>query len=292
MSNKTSQYVFKPFDPTSDIIIPPPENITKALWSNNLGSLSTFFTSSTETSTQKTYYYEVFNSASTSTSAEAQFSVTYGNRLGSGSLLGQNSTNDSATRAIYSQYKLMLLEPGDTQFTISGSNTDSIYVLNINRARLRETLDVTNFELCLATLSGSVFSNSSHTGSNVRVNAATGSIRLIPDTTSANTTVGTSGKRYNLVSGSIANSVYSTTDIYGLVYPQIGIVVLNANKLDTKLACKFLPMNILAKTGIKGTVSRHKWIKNAASHAIQIFLFSTRQGFRGQPLSLKVSINV
>jgi hypothetical protein len=230
----SNQKVFTKFA-TDDILSNlPAEIITKGLWSNNQGSLSTFFTSSTETATQKTYYYEVFNSASTVSSAESQFSVAYGNRLGSGSLVTSGDLNDSTTRAIYSQYKLMLLEPSDRQFTISGSNTDSIYIVNVNRARLRESIDYSNFELCLGALSGSHVANSSHTGSNVKINTLSGSIRLVPDTTAAGTTAGIAGKRYNLVSGSIGGTP-NTTDIYGLIYPQVGVVVLNANKLDTKL---------------------------------------------------------
>jgi len=239
MSNNTTnitQKVFTTFNTSSDVLPSIPETITKGLWSNNQGSLSTFFTSSTETATQKTYYYEVFNSASTATAAEAQFSVAYGNRLGSGSILGVSSTNDSAVRAIYSQYKLMLLEPGDTQFTISGSNTDSIYIINVNRARLRESIDFSNFELCLGALSGSFVANNVHTGSNVKINTSSGSIRLIPDTTAAGTNTGISGKRYNLVSGSITAGVFNSTDIYGLIYPQVGVVILNGNKLDTRLS--------------------------------------------------------
>lgn len=228
-------YIYKTFDTLNDIATPPQETLTKGLWSNNLGNLSTFFTSSTQTATQKTYYYEVYNSASTVSTSEAQFSVAYGHRLGSGSILGVGSTNDSATRAIYSQYKLMLLEPGDTTFTISGSNTDSIYIVNVNRARLRERIDASNFELCLGALSGSHVANSSHTGSNVRINALSGSVRLIPDTTNANTTAGQAGIRYNLVSGSITAGIFNSTDIYGLVYPQMGIIVLNGNKLNTNL---------------------------------------------------------
>lgn len=234
MSNTTNQFVFKKFNQTDDIKNDAVETVTKGLWSNNQGSLSTFFTSSTETATQKTYYYEVFNSASTATGAESQFSVAYGHRLGSGSIIGPGSGNDSPSRAIYSQYRLMLLEPGDTTFTISGSNTDSIYIVNVNRARMREKIDETNFELCLAALSGSHVANSSHTGSNVKINTLSGSVRLIPDTTTSNVVVGGSGKRYNLVSGSIAGTP-DTTDIYGLVYPQMGIAILNANKLNTKL---------------------------------------------------------
>ena len=69
----------------------------------------------------------------------------YGNKLGSGSADQGGQVNDSPARAIYSQYKLMLLEPGDTTFTVNGVNTNQIYVVNVNRARMREQLDPGNF---------------------------------------------------------------------------------------------------------------------------------------------------
>jgi hypothetical protein len=84
--------------------------------------------------------------------SEAQFSVTYGNNAGSGSL-GQNE--DSPSNAIYSQYQQILLPGNQRQFTFNSVASDSIYALNFNRARLKDRLDPGNFQLSLATLSGS-----------------------------------------------------------------------------------------------------------------------------------------
>jgi hypothetical protein len=219
-----------------DIVANQQETVTKGIFSGDIGSLATFFTSSTQTSTQKRYYYEVFQSASTAVGSAPQFSVAYGHRLGSGSADEGGQVNDTPSKAVYSQYRLILLEPNDEKFSIGGVDTDEIYIINFNRARMRERLDEGNIEINIAALSGSRVANNVHTGSNVRL--ATGAdiraIRLIDDSSITTATVGQSGKRYNLVSGSIENGVFNSSapHYYGLLYPQMGIAVLNGDALD------------------------------------------------------------
>lgn len=219
-----------------DVIENQQEIVTKGLWTGNVASLLSFYTSSSETATQKQYYYEIYNSASSGATSEPQFSVAYGNRNGSGSLIvGGGGNNDTVSRAIYSQYKLLLLEPGDTTFTINGTNTDQIYVININRARFRESLDPGNMQLNLAELTGKNYANNVFTGSNVAVSSSGKYITLIDDSNVNSTpSVGAAGRRYNLVSGSLDAGIYnaSAPHYYGLVYPQLGIVILNANTLN------------------------------------------------------------
>lgn len=208
-----------------DVIANQQEEVTKGLWSNNVGTLTTFFTSSTETATQKTYYYEVFQSASTSETAAPQFSVAYGHINGSGSAESGTSYGDYPTKAIYSQYRQLLLEPNDSKFTFNGTDSNHIYVININRARMRERIDEGNFELSLAALTGST---------NPVVSASRSPIKLIDDSTLNTATVNSAGKVYNLVSGTIADGVYNSSapHYYGLFYPQHGIAVLNADTLN------------------------------------------------------------
>jgi hypothetical protein len=221
---------------SGDVVENQQEIVTKGLWTGNIANLQTFYTSSNQTSLQKQYYYEVFNSASIGATAEPQFSVAYGNRNGSGSLIvGGGGNNDTVSRAIYSQYKLLLLEPGDTTFTINGVNTDQIYVININRARFREQLDPGNLQINLAQLNGTAYANSVYTGSNVAVSSSGKYISLIDDSNVSTTpTVGQSGRRYNIVSGSLDAGIYNSSapHYYGMVYPQLGIVILNANTLN------------------------------------------------------------
>jgi len=220
-----------------DVVANQQETVTKGIFSGDIGSLTTFFSSSTQTSTQKRYYYEVFQSASTAVGAAPQFAVSYGHRLGSGSADEGGQVNDTPTKAIYSQYRLILLEPNDEKFSIGGVDTDEIYIINFNRARMRERLDEGNIEINIAPLSGSGFTNLTHTGSNVRIDFSAGAkkpVRLIDDSSIANATVGQSGKKYNIVSGSIEYGVHNSSapHYYGLLYPQMGIAILDANRLD------------------------------------------------------------
>lgn len=221
-----------------DIIPNQQETVTRALFSNNVGSLTTFFSSSAQTATQKTYYYELFNSASTAPTAEAQFAIAYGNRFGSGSAGDGGQVNDTPTRAIYSQYKQLLLDPEVNAFTVDGRTMNSIYVINFNRARLRDGLDEGNIEINLHHLSGSEFINgigsmATHTGSNV-ILGATQALRLVDDSKVATATLTTAGEVYNIVSGTIENGIYNSADpvYYGKLYPRLGVAVLDGDFLD------------------------------------------------------------
>jgi len=229
---------FTNFDPVDDIIPNQQETVTKALFSNNIGNLLTYFTSSTATATQNTYYREIFNSASTAATSQPQFSIAYGDYQGSGSIDTTGGlNNDTPSRAIYRQYAQLVLEPNDYKFTINGVDTDRIYVVNFNRARFREKLDPGNVEFNIAYLSGSGFTNNTHTGSNVQLLPLAqggGKLVIIDDSGASLGNVSEAGLVYNLVSGSITNGIYNTSNphYYGLIYPQHGYAIFNANALD------------------------------------------------------------
>ena len=78
-----------------------------------------------------------------------------------------------------------------------------------------------------------------------RATNATGSVTvsgtqvtLIDDSTIADATVGSSGRVYNIVSGSLTSGVYTpaTPVYYGKFYPDHGVMVLDGNRLDQVLA--------------------------------------------------------
>lgn len=231
--------VFTRFEPGTDIINNQKTLVTTGLFSGNVGTLSTIFTGSLQTSASKNYYYEVYN-GNTSTS-EAQFSVAFGHRLGSGSSAG-GTLNDSPSRAVYSQYKLLLLNPGDTSFTFaSGDSSDEIYAINFNRARIKDKLDPGNWQLSMAQLSGSSVANNAHTGSNVKLATNPTVISLIDDSgQSQQTNLTSAGRVFNVVSGTISGGVYNAsardTRYYGLVYPDMGVIILNGNALDASMS--------------------------------------------------------
>jgi len=177
--------VFTRFDLASDVIENQKTEVTTGVFSGNAATMSAAYTSSAQSVSSKKYFYDVWNG--TSSTSESQFAVAYGHRLGSGSS-ADGTLNDSPTRAIYSQYRLLLLDPTDTTFTFANStDSNSVYFVNYNRARIKEKLDTGNWELTLGQLSGSAVPNNVHTGSNVRLADSPSFITLIDD--SSNTTV-------------------------------------------------------------------------------------------------------
>lgn len=221
---------FTRFDETSDVIRNQKETVTSGLWSDGIASLVNHFTSSALTNAQRQYYVDIFHKDPAATGSAVQYSIAYGHVLGSGSN-SEGQLNDSPSRAIYSQYKQLLLENTDTRFTFNGVDSDSIYVINFKRERIKERLDPGNFELPLTNISS-------------RVVNATGSISvgstvytLIDDSSINSATVGEYGRVYNIVSGSINGGVHnvSSPDYYGLVYPDYGTLILDGDKLDTSL---------------------------------------------------------
>lgn len=222
---------FTKFDSMNDVIANQSETITAGLWSDNLANLTTYHTASAQTTTQRKYYVDVLQDLPTADGAAVQFALAYGNALGSGSdSTGQ--LNDSPSRAIYSQFKQLLLNPTDTRFTTAGSgSTDSIYVLNFKRNRLKERLDAGNFEIPLASITSR---DVNATGSVV---VGTKIITLIDDSSIKAASVGTSGKVLNIVSGSVSSGVYnpSAPVYFGLAYPDYGALILDSKMLDQHL---------------------------------------------------------
>lgn len=225
--------VFTKFDIVNDVISNQTEVVTAGLWSDNVASLTTYFTASTQTTTQRRYYVDVYQDTPTADGSAVQFSLAFGHALGSGSD-SQGQLNDSPSKAVYSQYRQLLLNPTDTRFTTAGSgSTDYIYVVNFKRNRLKERLDAGNFEIPLRVISGSRPTNA--TGS-VNVSGST-VVTLIDDSSIADPTFKGAGKVYNIVSGSIDGGVFnpSAPVYYGLAYPDYGTLVLDGKMLDQQL---------------------------------------------------------
>lgn len=225
--------VYTKFDSVNDIVKNQTEVVTAGLWSNGVAGLKTYFTSSTQTTTQRKYYVDVYQATPTATGSAVQYSLAFGHALGSGSD-SQGQLSDSPAKAIYSQYRQLLLDPTNLRFTTAGSgSTDYVYVVNFKRDRVKERLDSGNWELPLRTISSSRPTNA--TGS-VNVTGST-VIQLIDDSSISNGSNTTSGKVYNIVSGSLNGGVHnvSAPHYYGIAYPDHGALVLDGKMLDQKL---------------------------------------------------------
>jgi hypothetical protein len=230
--------IFKAFTP-DDIITGDIQTVSQPLWSENINPLSGgyssgvgFFTSSTQISQSGNYYTAVYHrNPDTATNSAIQFAIAYGNIVGSGSVgdvntVGQN-VNDTPTKAIYKQYANLLLPPSDTAFTfgsgVSATTPNDIFVFNIQRARFRQKIDPGNWQLRIGSGSGG-------TGSA----AITNFLSFIDNSgATENPDVNQAGRVFNIVSGSGGVSASST--VYGLFYPDAGVMIFNASLLSSSL---------------------------------------------------------
>lgn len=214
---------------------------TKGMFSNNIGNLTTFYSSSI-TASLDNHYTHVYHEPLTSLTSSIQFSLAYGNYYGSGSNDEGGQISDTPTRAIYGQYRNIILGNSNGKFNLSGQETDSIYVLSFQKDRRDTRADYNALEINLAHLSGSEFINgegfmAAHTGSNVKLGGEGKVLRLISDYKINNNpirTVPSAPIEYNIVSGSIEDGVYNSNSphYYGKLYPSIGVAILDATKLD------------------------------------------------------------
>lgn len=199
------------------------DSITSTLWSNNMSILTSFFTSSTNTNNTYLPVYAI--NPSSNTTALPQFSIAYGNSLGSGSApINPLIPGVSPTRITYGQFRTLINGDENTNFNFGTGNTDSseIYVININRANYKEKLFLGTFNLWL---SGSDGTNQSL-------------IKLTNN--SLSTTIVNycdAGRVFDIVSGSNGTAVsnilsgYTVSGSYGKFLPDVGLVILNPSAL-------------------------------------------------------------
>jgi len=202
------------------------EVVTTGLWSGDTGSLSSFFTSSTQAAASLNYYVNVYNADPASdTSAAVQYAIAYGHKNASGSISLTNSDDSNlATKATYAQYRSILLDNDDNTFTFASSSTagthdsDEIYVINVARARYKEKMDAGNWSLIIS--------------------GSSGTSTLIDDSGKKfSDSVGKAGRVFNVGSGSLnlgtendatISSLYDSNGSgIGLFYPDQGLIVLN-----------------------------------------------------------------
>jgi len=219
------------------------EVVTSGIWSNDAGSLGTFFTSSAQIASDSgKYYLDVYNINPATASAEVQFSIAYAHISGGAvPTLGQTDSSTLSTKAIYSQFRNLLLDGGDEYFSVyagttaGGHDLNHFYALAVNRARYKEQLDPGNIQI---DLSGSA-----------------GFITLIDDSGQTEA-VGASGRVFNMVSGALnigtqnEGTIYSPTASngqgFGLFYPDAGVILLNPAAIATAVGTTFVSASAAA----------------------------------------------
>ena len=221
------------FDQSEDVVSDR-QDISAGLWSGGAGTLLTIYTSSTQAIASGQYYLDVYNypQGTTTNTPEVQFSVAYGHIAGSGSSI-LNAQYPS--KAIYTQYRNVLLPPTDDYFTINSVNKNHILVINFKLDRIKQTIDPGNWQF---TLSGS---------------SAGSLVTMIDDSGQTTTaTTGKAGRVFNVVSGTIAGGVASGGATFGLIYPDAGIIVLDPDTVNSSA-------NVVANVSSSNVASVNMW---------------------------------
>ena len=235
---------FRTFE-SSDIVAGRVQNVSVGLFPGGASTFSSsLFTSSIQAQITGSsefepksglYYLDVFDSDVSSATSEQLFSLTYGHSAASGSSERDLSTvKIKPTQAVYTQYQNLILSPGDDNFTFqsgSGDNATSIdktefYAINFGSTRFKERLVNGRLQFSIS-------------GSN-------GLFTFVDESAAFSTTGSLSAKaQYNIVSGSLGTSTSLATTFdpegVGLIYPRLGVVMLNPEKLASIVGSELTP---------------------------------------------------
>ncbi len=157
-------------------------------------------------------------------SADVQFSLSYGNRDGSGSVVFSDATGYTPSRAIYGQYRNLLYGDESRNFTFGTTDSKEIIVINVNRSRYKEHLEIGNWSIRLKN-----YVSASIPGQD---------LYLTDDSnlTTSPTYLTNVGRMYNIVSGALgfpynSSSNQTNSGSYGLFLPDAGLYILNPQAL-------------------------------------------------------------
>jgi hypothetical protein len=203
------------------------EAIVRPMWSGDENVLSTFFTSSIITSSFYLNVYANYPGALNSTTESVQMAIQYGNKFGSGSnYINSGVTNIlpdgsslTTSRVVYGQYRTLLLGTESGSFEFGNDNPNDIYVINVARNRYKEH-----------TQPGSM---------TLKLKNGVNEISLTDNSQISNTTNYTTAGTlyYTLISGStgVAATAATNASVYGYLYPNSDIIILNPTALSKSI---------------------------------------------------------
>lgn len=214
--------IYKDFDLQFDVVPSSKTVVTTGMWTNDTGSLNLAKLNGDQLSGSGEYYFDVYDVDTEL--AEVQFSIAYGHISGGGApTVAINPLATRPTEAIYSQYRNLLLGADDVKFKFDSVESDHIYVINVQRARLKQRIDPGNWELPLSGANGIyTFIDDSE------------------DTLQAFTQTTAAGRVFAVVSGTLETGIAKDGDDpitgfggkgFGYVYPDLGIIVLNPDAI-------------------------------------------------------------
>ena len=204
---------FKRFD-TEDIVVSS-DSISSPAWSNNQVTLTDFEVNDFQVSgSSGQYYWNVYQTGSADATAAIQFSIAYGHIAGSGSTPYNSLVPEKTPAAtVYGQFRTLINGDENTDFKFGDTTPDSVFFISVERARFKEKILPGSLTLQLTTNGNSI---------SLTDNSLTASVDIYKD----------SGREYLIYSGA-AGTVDNTSTVYGKLYPDIGVIVLNGDQLET-----------------------------------------------------------
>jgi len=219
---------FKRFDPEDFVV--SSDSITSTLWSTGVPTLISFYTSSVQAAgSSGNYYLSIYQTASNQSTAQVQFDIAYADALGSGSALYNPIVpQNSYTKTIYGQYRSLILEDENANFIFGTGNNvvtgSNFWVISVERANYKQSFFPGSLNLKLSGSGGII--NLTDNSLDTTVNTFIGSTQVYQLISGSNGTAGSlSGSGYVANSGS-----------YGLVFPQLGTIILNPAALSQSIA--------------------------------------------------------
>ena len=203
------------------------EAIVRPMWSGDENVLSTFYTSSAITSSFYLNVYSAYPGALTATTESVQMALQYGNKYGSGSsyinsgvtTVLPDGSSLTTSRVVYGQYRTLLLGTESGSFEFGNDNPNGIYIINVARNRYKEHIQPGSMTLKLK--------------NGINEISLTDNSQI--SSTTNYTTAGT--LYYTLISGSAGAAATAATNasIYGYLYPDSDIIILNPTALSKSI---------------------------------------------------------
>ena len=202
---------------TDDFVVSA-DSITAGLFTDSrTATLSTFFTSSTQTAASSgDYYLNVFSDAANN---QLEFAIAYGDKEGSGSEAFDSAVvGKSPSSTNYGQYRNLVLGDENADFSFGGITASDFYAISIDRNRYKESLFPGSLTLELSGSDGKPvlsLTDNSQVVSSVQFNDAGRVFQLV------------SGSAGSVFTGVNSNGYSENQGSYGFFLPDISTLLLN-----------------------------------------------------------------
>jgi len=245
---------------TDDSVISS-ETVVRGMWTADTASLTSFFTSSLVTSS---HYLNVYD---TSTTSSLQFAIQYGHLNGSGSSDINSAVADiTPTRITYGQYRSLIYNDENSSFTFGSVTSKDFFALNIARSRFKESIKPGSLALKLSGSSGGL-TTLTLTDDSITNGSVTNFIG--------------SNRYYTLISGSTgtvaATSLQGISGSYGLLFPDLGIILLNPKALSLSSGNGGIGLSINTGNGTSGNPNLASMYRAISGSAAKSFTLQSQE---------------